>query len=90
LLGIFSKRLNKEGAIAGMLVGLVFTSSYIIYFKFMAPELNTPDNWFLSISPEGIGFVGMILNVVVALIVSSLTAPPPKEIGEMVERIRRP
>ena len=90
LLGIFSKRLNKEGAIAGMLVGLVFTSSYIIYFKFMAPELNTPDNWFLSISPEGIGFVGMILNVMVALIVSSLTAPPPKEIGEMVERIRRP
>ena len=90
LLGIFSKRLNKEGAISGMLVGLVFTSSYIIYFKFMAPELNTPDNWFLSISPEGIGFVGMILNVVVALIVSSLTAPPPKEIGEMVERIRRP
>mgnify|MGYP000477563670 FL=1 len=90
LLGIFSKRLNKEGAIAGMLVGLVFTSSYIIYFKFMAPELNTPDNWFLSISPEGIGFVGMILNVVVALIVSSLTAPPPKEVGEMVERIRRP
>ena len=90
LLGIFSKRLNKEGAISGMLVGLVFTSSYIIYFKFMAPELNTPDNWFLSISPEGIGFVGMILNVMVALIVSSLTAPPPKEIGEMVERIRRP
>jgi len=90
LLGIFSKRLNKEGAIAGMLVGLVFTSSYIIYFKFMAPELNTPDNWFLSISPEGIGFVGMILNVMVALIVSSLTAPPPKEVGEMVERIRRP
>ena len=90
LLGIFSKRLNKEGAISGMLVGLVFTSSYIIYFKFMAPELNTPDNWFLSISPEGIGFVGMILNVVVALIVSSLTAPPPKEVGEMVERIRRP
>ncbi|HIB75788.1 MAG TPA: cation acetate symporter [Gammaproteobacteria bacterium] len=90
LLGIFSKRLNKEGAIAGMLVGLVFTSSYIIYFKFMAPELNTPDNWFLSISPEGIGFVGMILNLVVALIVSSLTEPPPKEIGEMVERIRRP
>ncbi len=90
LLGIFSKRLNKEGAISGMLVGLVFTSSYIIYFKFMAPELNTPDNWFLSISPEGIGFVGMILNVMVALIVSSLTAPPPKEVGEMVERIRRP
>ena len=90
LLGIFSKRLNKEGAIAGMLVGLIFTSSYITYFKFIAPELNTADYWFMSISPEGIGFVGMILNLVVALIVSSLTEPPPKEIGEMVERIRQP
>ena len=90
LLGIFSKRLNKEGAISGMLVGLIFTSSYITYFKFIAPELNTADYWFMSISPEGIGFVGMILNLVVALIVSSLTEPPPKEIGEMVERIRRP
>ena len=90
LLGIFSKRLNKEGAISGMLVGLIFTSSYITYFKFIAPELNTADYWFMSISPEGIGFVGMILNLVVALIVSSLTEPPPKEIGEMVERIRQP
>ena len=90
LLGIFSKRLNKEGAISGMLVGLIFTSSYITYFKFIAPELNTADNWFMSISPEGIGFVGMILNLVIALIVSSLTEPPPKEIGEMVERIRQP
>ena len=90
LLGIFSKRLNKEGAISGMLVGLIFTSSYITYFKFIAPELNTADYWFMSISPEGIGFVGMILNLVVALIVSSLTEPPPKEIGEMVEQIRQP
>jgi cation/acetate symporter len=90
LLGIFSKRLNKEGAISGMLVGLIFTSSYITYFKFIAPELNTADYWFMSISPEGIGFVGMILNLVIALIVSSLTEPPPKEIGEMVERIRQP
>ena len=55
LLGIFSKRLNKEGAISGMLVGLIFTSSYITYFKFIAPELNTADYWFMSISPEGIG-----------------------------------
>jgi len=53
LLGIFSKRLNKEGAISGMLVGLIFTSSYITYFKFIAPELNTADYWFMSISPEG-------------------------------------
>ena len=90
LLGIFSKRLNKEGAIAGMLVGLIFTAGYIIYFKFMFPELDTLDNWLFSISPEGIGFVGMLLNVSVSLIVSSLTSPPPKEVSMMVEEIRQP
>ena len=90
LLGIFSKRLNKEGAIAGMLTGLLFTASYIIYFKLMYPELNDANNWFMSISPEGIGFVGMILNFTVALITSSLTKPPPKEIARMVDLIRQP
>ena len=90
LLGIFSKRLNKEGAIAGMLIGLIFTSSYIIYFKFLFPELNTADNWFFSISPEGIGFIGMLLNVVTSLSVSFLTKPPPKEVSSMIERIRQP
>ena len=90
LLGIFSKRLNKEGAIAGMLIGLIFTSSYIIYFKFLFPELNTADNWFFSISPEGIGFIGMLLNVVTSLSVSFLTNPPPKEVSSMIERIRQP
>lgn len=90
LLGIFSKRLNKEGAIAGMLTGLLFTTSYIIYFKLMYPELNDAKNWFMSISPEGIGFVGMILNFTVALITSSLTKPPPKEIARMVDLIRQP
>ncbi len=90
LLGIFSKRLNKEGAIAGMLIGLIFTSSYIIYFKFLFPEFNTPDNWFFSISPEGIGFIGMLLNVVTSLSVSFLTKPPPKEVSSMIEKIRQP
>ena len=90
LLGIFSKRLNKEGAISGMLVGLLFTASYIIYFKLMYPELNDTDNWFMSISPEGIGFVGMILNFLVASVTSSLTKPPPEKIGRMVDWIRQP
>jgi len=90
LLGIFSKRLNKEGAIAGMLIGLIFTAGYIIYFKFLAPELNTSDNWLLGISPEGIGFVGMLINVSVSLIVSSLTSAPPKEVSSMVEELRQP
>ena len=89
-LGIFYKRLNKEGAITGMLVGLIFTASYIIYFKFMSPELNTSENWFFSISPEGIGFVGMLLNISVSLVVSSLSSPPPKEVSLMVEGIRQP
>ncbi len=90
LLGIFSKRLNKEGAIAGMLIGLIFTAGYIIYFKFLVPDLNTSDNWLFGISPEGIGFVGMLINVSVSLIVSSLTSPPPKEVSSLVEELRQP
>ena len=90
LFGIFSKRLNKEGAIGGMLAGLCFTSGYIIYFKFMYPELNNPEHWFMSISPEGIGFLGMILNISLALIISSFTKPPPEDVVKMVERIRLP
>ena len=90
LFGIFSKRLNKEGAIGGMLAGLCFTSGYIIYFKFMYPELNNAEHWFMSISPEGIGFLGMILNISLALIISSFTKPPPEDVVKMVERIRLP
>ena len=90
LLGIFSKRLNKEGAIAGMLAGLVFTASYIIYFKFLFSELDTSSNWLLGISPEGIGFIGMIVNFIVAISVSSLSTKPPIEVGQMVDKIRLP
>ena len=90
LLGIFSKRLNKEGAIAGMLAGLVFTASYIIYFKFLFSELDTSSNWLLGISPEGIGFLGMIINFAVAILVSSFSTKPPIEVGQMVDKIRLP
>ena len=89
-LGIFYKRLNKEGAIAGMLCGLIFTASYIIYFKFINPEINNADYWFLGISPEGIGAIGMILNFSLALTISILTNPPPKEVLSMVDEIRQP
>jgi cation/acetate symporter len=89
-LGIFHKRLNKEGAITGMLLGLIFTASYIIYFKFINPEINNRDFWFMGISPEGIGSVGMLLNFIIALSVSSLTKPPPDEVLELVDDIRRP
>ncbi|MCY4132099.1 MAG: cation acetate symporter [Nitrospira sp.] len=93
LLGIFSTRMNKWGAIAGMLTGLIFTMGYIIYFKgvFIAPMAeNVPANWFLGISPEGIGTVGMVLNLCVALTVSQCTTPPPAKIRALVERIRLP
>ena len=89
-LGIFYKRLNKEGAIAGMLCGLITTSSYISYFKFISPSLNSSDFWFLGISPEGFGFLGMIINFVVALSVSSFYSRPPEDIYQLVDEIRKP
>ena len=89
-LGIFYKRLNKEGAIAGMLGGLLFTASYIIFFKFISPELDNADYWFLGISPEGIGCVGMLFNFLLSLSISSVTNPPPKEVLHMVDEIRQP
>ena len=88
LMGIFMKRMNREGAIAGMVVGLVFTASYIIYFRFLHPELDSVENWWWGISPEGIGTIGMLLNFAVALVVSRLTPPPPAEVRELVARIR--
>ena len=90
LMGIFYKRMNKEGAIAGMLVGLIFTFSYIVFFKFVSPELNTAEHWWLGVSPEGIGTLGMVLNFVVAFSVSRVTAPPPEHIQHIVEDIRIP
>ena len=89
-LGIFSKKTNKYGAITGMLSGLIFTSSYIVYFKFINPTANEPLNWFLGISPEGIGFIGMILNFLVATLISKATMPPPPEVIEMIDNIRAP
>ena len=97
LLGIFFKRINKEGAIAGMLTGLLFTYGYIEFFKGLflkwagAPwGQNVAENWLFGISPEGIGVVGMLLNIVVAISVSHYTAPPPERIQHMVEHIRVP
>jgi len=90
LLGIFYKRMNKEGAITGMLVGLIFTFTYIVYFKFVAPEFNTAENWFFGISPEGIGFIGMLLNIGFAYVVSFFTRPPPTNVHDLVDNIRIP
>ena len=90
LMGIFSKRMNKEGAIAGMIAGLTFTATYIIYFKFVNPSTNFAENWLFGISPEGIGTLGMLFNFLIAFMVSRLTAPPPQYIKDMVDDIRVP
>ena len=90
LLGIFSKRMNKEAAIAGMVTGLVFTFSYIVYFKFIEPGDNNPDHWWFGVSPEGIGTLGMLLNFVVSIVVCRFTPPPPEEVQHLVENIRVP
>lgn len=86
LMGVFSKRMNREGAIAGMVAGVALTLGYIVYFQFIADHKN----YWLGISPEGIGFFGMLLNFAVANIVSAVTPAPPQEIVEMVESIRNP
>ncbi len=85
ILGIFDKRTNREGAIAGMIVGLAFTLFYIVGVKFYG---MTP--WFFGVSPEGIGTFGMVLNFLVTLGVSRATAPPPLEIQALVENLRTP
>lgn len=90
IMGIFSKRMNKQGAITGMVVGLVFTMTYIVYFKIYDPAANTVENWWFGISPEGIGTLGMLINFIVSITVSSLTPPPPPKVQEMVEMIRFP
>jgi cation/acetate symporter len=90
LLGIFYKRMNKEGAISGMIVGLGFTFSYIVYFKFVSPQSNSAEHWWFGISPEGIGTLGMLLNFLVSFVVCHLTPPPPAEVQALVESIRVP
>ncbi|MEN8374229.1 MAG: sodium:solute symporter family protein [Gemmatimonadota bacterium] len=90
LLGIFSRRMNREGAIAGMVSGITFTAAYIVYFKFVNPAANVPENWWFGVSPEGIGALGMLVNFGVALVVSALTPPPPAHVGALVDSIRVP
>ncbi len=85
LLGIFDKRTTREGAIAGMVVGLVFTASYIIGTSYFGMP-----RWFLGVSPEGIGTIGMLLNFVITYFVSRMTPEPPKEVQDLVESVRIP
>ena len=87
IMGIFSKKMNMQGAVAGMIVGITFTAAYIIYFKFMG---GTPNQYWFGISPEGIGTLGMIINFAVALTVNHFTPDPPDSIQAIVEDIRVP
>ena len=89
-MGIFSKRMNREGAIAGMVTGLSFTFLYIGWFKLWSPESNVAANWLFGISPEGIGVIGMLLNFAVAIVVAKYTSAPPREIAWLVDKIRVP
>ncbi|MBK1691413.1 sodium:solute symporter family protein [Ectothiorhodospira mobilis] len=96
MMGIFYKRMNRQGAIAGMLVGISTTLIYIFLYKgwFFFPGTamlaDNPDGWLLGIAPQGFGTVGAIFNVITAYVVSKLTAPPPKEIQDLVESVRVP
>jgi cation/acetate symporter len=90
VLGIFSIRMNREGAIAGMVSGISFTAAYIIYFRFINPAADTAANWWFGISPEGIGTLGMLLNFAVAFSVARFFPLPPLEVQTMVEEIRVP
>jgi len=85
VLGIFSKRVNRQGAIAGMVAGIGFTMLYIVQTKFLGVK-----PWLMGISPEGIGAVGMCINFAVTFLVSNMTPPPPQEIQDLVESVRIP
>ncbi|WP_420399369.1 sodium:solute symporter family protein [Flagellimonas sp.] len=93
VMGIFSKRMNREGAIAGMVAGLGITTYYIARFKLGwigSPETSGADNWWFGISPEGFGTMGMLVNFAVALLISRFTAAPPENVQQIVEDIRIP
>ncbi|MBE0599617.1 MAG: cation acetate symporter [Desulfuromonadales bacterium] len=90
IMGVFNKKANKEGAITGMLVGIIFTAGYIIYYRFINPAANNPAGWWFGISPEGIGTVGMLLNFASMWVVGKFTPEPPVEVQELVESLRYP
>ena len=87
LIGIFWKKMSREGAIAGMICGIGFTLSYIIYFQFLG---GTKEQHLFGISPEGIGTIGMLINFTVAFTVNLFSPPPPQEVQDMVESIHIP
>lgn len=90
VMGIFYKKMNKEGAIAGMVVGILLMMYYMLRFKFDMFGGGGKDGWWFGISPEGFGTVAMLINFIVSIIISYFTPDPPDEVQEIVERIRIP
>ena len=90
ILGIFYKKMNKEGAITGMIIGVLLMLFYMAKFKFSWFGGGTKDDWWFGISPEGFGSIAMILNFIVSLSIMKLTKEPPKSVQEIVENIRIP
>ena len=90
ILGIFYKKMNKEGAITGMIIGVLLMLFYMTKFKFGWFGGGTKDDWWFGISPEGFGSIAMILNFIVSLTIMKLTKEPPKSVQEIVENIRIP
>ena len=90
ILGIFDKRMNKEGAISGMVVGIILMLFYMMKYKLDMFGGGTKEDWWFGTSPEGFGTVAMIVNVVISLVVSRVTAAPPKDVVDIVESIRIP
>lgn len=93
ILGIFDRRMNKEGAVSGMIIGIVLMLFYMIRFKtglIGLMDARPASEWWFGTSPEGFGTVAMIVNVVISLVVSRLTSPPPKEVVAIVESVRIP
>ncbi len=90
ILGIFDKRMNRQGAISGMVVGILLMLFYMIKYKLGGFGGGTEADWWLGISPEGFGTVAMVVNLAVSMVISRMTAAPPEDVQEMVEQIRYP
>jgi len=90
VLGIFWKRATREGAVAGMVAGLLVTAGYAVFFKHLRPELDVPARWWLGVSPQGFGAIGALVNVAVAVLVSFATRAPPAEVQALVDALRYP
>jgi cation/acetate symporter len=90
ILGIFDKRMNRQGAITGMVLGISLMLYYMLKYKLGLFGGGTQEDWWFGISPEGFGTIAMVVNMIIAIMVSRMTSPPPKDVQDIVEDIRFP